>query len=271
MLHYHLSKGLFGSLVTDNLVSWSSSLMFVIQYANWRLCNTWHNPQDDIRISAVDTAKFPRGQFARDMWLLKAFRNAQFRPEELQIRNLRLILTGFDNGEYLSQGKLHLERLSYTFSVIALKNAGLCDLYPAFNIDEAEPTHPVRKDWTNYVKDLRQKWLTTRKTTKSEVRCALNIAQECFPGFDQDDMALLLLSFRERKIKAAKSSFQNPFADLLPSVEVEDIDYKEPAEVRRYSTLRKRMAQLSEASGKRGVELFEQLYEMEEIREDHLG
>ncbi|CVK91348.1 uncharacterized protein FMAN_09490 [Fusarium mangiferae] len=79
MLHHHLSKGAFSSLVTDNLVSWSSSLMFVIQYANWRLCNTWRNPQDDIHICAVDTAKFPRGQFARDMWLFKSFRNAKFR------------------------------------------------------------------------------------------------------------------------------------------------------------------------------------------------
>lgn len=268
MLHHHLSKGPFTSLVTDNLVSWSSSLMFVIQYANWRLCNTRCNPQNDVRICAVHTAKFPRGQFAKDMWLLKSFRDAKFRPEELWIRNLRLDGTGYDNGEYLSQGILHIQGRSKTLSVLALKDAGLWELYPAFKIDGAEPTDPVRKDWTKYIKYLRQKWLDTRKTTKTEVQCALNIAQKCFENFDQDDMALLLLSFRERTLKPAKSSFQNPFADLLRSVEVEDIDYKEPAEVHRYSTLRKRMAQLSEASAKRGVELFEQLYEMEEIRED---
>ncbi|CZR42665.1 uncharacterized protein FPRO_09968 [Fusarium proliferatum ET1] len=263
MLHHHLSKSAFGSLVTDNLVSWSSSLMFVIQYANWRLCNTWHNPQDDIRICAVDTAKFPLGQFARDMWLLKAFRNAQFRPEELQIRKLRLVLTGFDNGEYLSQGVLHINERSCTLSLRGLKNAGLWDLYPEFNINDAKHDADVRTQWTSYVNYFRQVWRVVRKTTKAELQCALNLALKCFPGFDQDDMALLLLSFCERK-----PSFQNPFADLLPSGEVEDIGYKEPAEVHRYSTLRNRMTQLSLASGKRGVELFEQLYEMEEIRKD---
>jgi hypothetical protein len=268
MLHDHLSKGTFTSLGTDNFVSWSSSLMFVIQYANWRLCNTWYNPQNDTRICIVDMKRFPQGQFARDMWLLKSFRHANFKPKEMRIRNLRLIWTGFDNGEYLSQGKLQLEGRSYTFSVLALKNAGLWDLYPEFNIVNAEPTDPVKKDWTNYIKDLRQKWLAIRKTTKAEVQCALKIAEKCFPGFDTDDMALLLLSFRERKLHPESPSFQNPFADLLSPVSAEGLVYEEPVEVERYSKLRERLSKLSEASGERGMKLFEQLYVLEDADED---
>lgn len=35
-MHEHLEKSLFGGLNSDNLMSWSSSLLFVIQYAIWR-------------------------------------------------------------------------------------------------------------------------------------------------------------------------------------------------------------------------------------------
>ncbi|KAF4487805.1 hypothetical protein FAGAP_11341 [Fusarium agapanthi] len=264
MLHHHLHKGRFSTLETRNIVSWSSSLIFVIQYANYRFCNPEIGPPGDIHICALDTSKFPRGQFARDKWLLNWFSSARLSDDEISFRNLRLNISDYNNGEYLSQGKLHIEGRSCTLSVQGLANAGLWDLYPAFNVDDAEPTDPVRKKWPKYVKYLRHKWLAPRKTTKTEVQCALNIAQECFPGFEQDDMALLLLSFRERKLHRENPSFQNPFADELLPVSVDDAIFEEPAEVNRYSTLRKRLSELSEASGERGMRLFEQLYELED-------
>ncbi|KAF5534699.1 hypothetical protein FMEXI_11212 [Fusarium mexicanum] len=267
-LHHHLEKGLFSTFETRNVVSWSSSLIFVIQYANYRFCNPKFGPPGEIHICALDTSKFPHGQFARDKWLLNWFSSAKFSDDEISFRNLRLNISDYNNGEYLSQGKLHIEGRSCTLSVQGLANAGLWDLYPAFNVDDAEPTDPVKTQWPKYVKYLRQKWLAPWKTTKTEVQCALDIAQECFPGFDQDDMALLLLSFRERKLQRAESSFQNPFSDLMPSVPVDNIDYQEPAEVDRYSTLRKRLSELSEASGERGMRLFEQLYQLEDTEED---
>ncbi|KAH7265543.1 uncharacterized protein BKA55DRAFT_535465 [Fusarium redolens] len=114
MLHHHLHKGLYNTRKTNNLVSWSSSLMFVIQYANWRFCNPWFGQPDDIHICAVATSKFPRRQFARDKWLLNSFKNGDFSDEESDFRNLRLNLTQYDNGEYLSQGKLLIEGRSCT-------------------------------------------------------------------------------------------------------------------------------------------------------------
>ncbi|KAM0083887.1 hypothetical protein ACKRZS_003882 [Fusarium odoratissimum] len=207
MLHQHLDKGPFSSNVTDNLVSWSSSLMFVIQ-------------------------------------------------------------SEYDNGEYLSQGVLHIEKRSCTLSLRRLKNAGLWDLYPEFNVNDVENDADVRVQWTKYVKLLRCLWHSTHTTTKANVQCALDIARKCFPGFDQDDMALLLLSFCERKLHRENPSFQNPFADLLPPVAIEDIDYKEPAEVDRYSTLEKRLSELREASGERGMKLFDQLYGLEDTEEN---
>ncbi|KAF4945239.1 hypothetical protein FGADI_12099 [Fusarium gaditjirri] len=265
MLHHHLDKGLSNTLQTNNIVSWSSSLIFVIQYANWRFCQRWLGQPGEIYVCTVDTSKFSRGQFARDKWLLNWFSNARLSDEESNFHNFRIKTTEYDNGEYLSQGKLHIEGRSCTMSLRDLKNAGLWYLYPEFNINDAKPADPVKNEWTNYVKYLRQEWLVTQKTTKAKVQCALNIAEKCFPGFDQDDMALLLLSFCERKLQREKPSFQNPF---LPLVAVEDINYKEPAEVDRYSTLKKRLSELSESSGEHGMKLFEQLYVLEDVEED---
>lgn len=75
MLHAHLTKPLFRKKDAhkhDNLMSWSSSLAFVIQYAIYRWHNGNHSP-GDITICAVDTTKFPRGQFARDTSLIRVY------------------------------------------------------------------------------------------------------------------------------------------------------------------------------------------------------
>ncbi|KAJ4053346.1 hypothetical protein NW761_004879 [Fusarium oxysporum] len=79
ILHGHLES--FRSNEKDNLVSWSSSLMFLVQYENWEFCNWSYAPQDRIYIHAVDTTKFPHGQFVRDKWLLRQFRDTQAAKE----------------------------------------------------------------------------------------------------------------------------------------------------------------------------------------------
>ncbi|KAJ6441760.1 hypothetical protein O9K51_05311 [Purpureocillium lavendulum] len=56
----------------DNLVSWSSSLLCAIQHAAWR-CRTQGLDPGEARVCAVDTRRFPRGQFARDAQLLRAY------------------------------------------------------------------------------------------------------------------------------------------------------------------------------------------------------
>ncbi|KAJ4108418.1 hypothetical protein NW760_003269 [Fusarium oxysporum] len=221
--------------------------MFVIQYANWRFCHPRFSHPVDICICAVDTSQFPRGQFARDKWLLNSFKDAELSDQENNFRDLRLNRSEYDNGEYLSQGVLHIEKRSCTLSLRRLKNAGLWDLYPEFNVNDVENDADVRVQWTKYVKLLRCLWHSTHTTTKANVQCALDIARKCFPGFDQDDMALLLLSFCEP---------------------IEDIDYKEPAEVDRYSALRKRLSELREASEERGMKLFDQLYGLEDTEEN---
>ncbi|KAH7109749.1 hypothetical protein B0J13DRAFT_294967 [Dactylonectria estremocensis] len=99
MLYQHLTKPCFRGVDSDNLMSWSSSLLFVIQYAIWRSHMRNRSPAD-IQICAIDTRKIPPGQFARDMWLLQVYRNIMEQSEEGKgFIRLRLANPAYDNGE----------------------------------------------------------------------------------------------------------------------------------------------------------------------------
>ncbi|RFN49476.1 hypothetical protein FIE12Z_6265 [Fusarium flagelliforme] len=180
----------------DNLVSWSSSLLYVIQYANSRFCKLG----EDVVICAVDTTQFPKGQFVRDMDLLEYFSHGDLTDEEKAFSKLRRSGVRDNNGEYLSQGMLHVEGRSCTLSLRALKEAGLWDLYPEFNINVATLGAPVRSECETYVDLLRGFWGDQCATTKKHIELARNIAAKCFGAFSETDMALLLLAFHKREL-----------------------------------------------------------------------
>lgn len=57
----------------DNLMSWTSSLFFAIQHGLHRHLEDHDHPEySDIRICIVDTRKFPRGTFAKDLDLMRS-------------------------------------------------------------------------------------------------------------------------------------------------------------------------------------------------------
>lgn len=167
-------------------MSWSSSLLFVIQYAQWR-SHVLGIPPARIQMTIVDTSKFPHRQFARDLWLLDRYRSTS-----TDIRNLlRVREGGVDNGEYLSQGILNHKDRSYVFSLGNLIDADLYGLYP-----ELQDRH---KSWTNRVQDLRESWMSKQRTTLEEVQAAMQVGEQCCPT-SPSDMAILPLSFKERKM-----------------------------------------------------------------------
>lgn len=203
MLYSHLNKSCFWGEDTDNLMSWSSSLLFVIQYAIWR-CHRRRRDPTEIEICMIDTRKFPRGQFVRDMSLLRAYREAPEVDEEMRsFFNFRLGSPYFDNGEYLSQGVLHHTGRSSVVSLAQLIQAGLHDLYPQF----ADPA--AMDSWTKRVGFLRSGWSIEHTTTQLDIQKAVEIARACFKSFDAPDVALLLLSFKNRKLRvpATKGTF----------------------------------------------------------------
>lgn len=193
LLFKHLKGIVFSEEKPGNLVSWTSSLLFAIQYAFWRR-RVGRRSSSDIYICAVDTRKFPKGQFVQDTALLNAYHGTAKQMGD-PIENLfdfRLGYEDYYNGEYLSQGAVNHADRSCVFSLGKLIQAGLFELYPEFE----EPGGD--KEWANRVKDLRQKWSVERATTDREIQVALQVGRICFNRFAPCDIASLLLSFKNR-------------------------------------------------------------------------
>ncbi|KIV98557.1 uncharacterized protein PV09_09644 [Verruconis gallopava] len=122
LLYKHFNKQCFDGEETDNLMSWTSSLLFVIQYAVWRRRRRRCHPSQ-IKVCAVDTRNFPHGQFAQDIWLLKAYHATAKRmgDPERKFFDFRIGNEDFYNGEYLSQGKVSHAGRSCVVSLENLK------------------------------------------------------------------------------------------------------------------------------------------------------
>lgn len=241
MLHNHLHKPCFGAgEPDDNLMSWSSSLLFVVQYAIWRSRHharrTTQTPKE-VSICAIDTTKFPRGQFARDMELIRIYgETAEADYDMRKFFDFRLNSSEFDNGEFLSQGKVHHAGRSCVISLDQLVQAGLFDLYP--ELAEGTAGASGKERWTNRVLSLRSGWSTNNHpTTRHDIQTALGLARTCFEAFDVTDVALLLLAFKNRKRK------HNTMTETTDSTEERQKDLKHygPEEVQRYIGIAKRM------------------------------
>ncbi|KAF4627345.1 hypothetical protein G7Y89_g10810 [Cudoniella acicularis] len=196
MIYTHLTKQCCGGEDPDNLMSWTSSLLFAIQYAIWR-CRTFHCHPADIKICAVDTRRFPHGQFAPDMWLLQAYRHfaAQVGGETQKFFRFRLEDERYYNGEYLSQGSVNHASRSCVVSLESLEESGVYDLYPEFAEVQG------MEKWTNRVLELRQGWSIEQRTTPQKIQLASMVTMKCFNNFETIDMVLILLSFKARKIR----------------------------------------------------------------------
>jgi hypothetical protein len=194
LLYMHLNKSCFTGKASDNLMSWTSSLLFAIQYAVWRLrfrrCR-----RSDIKICAVDTKNFPQGQFAQDIWLLKAYHATAKRLGDpmRSFFDFRLENEDFYNGEYLSQGAVNHTDRSCVVSLEHLIQAGLFELYPEFKDARGS------EKWTKRALELRQNWSAEQGTTDREIQLALEMGRKCFTQFEPSDIASILLTFKNRK------------------------------------------------------------------------
>jgi len=203
LLLMHLDKDCFGKgIKRDNLMSWTSSLLFAIQYAIWRSRKSRiRRPLSEIKICAIDTSEFPMGQFVRDLALIQ---QVDQRPSSFIFR---LNYEEYYNGEYLSQGVLNHSGRSRVVSLEGLKNAGLFQLFPEFEDVKGET------QWTKRASELRDKWSTEQVTTDRDIQLALQVAHDCFDPLSQLDVASILLSFKNREyselVAPGESSFKS--------------------------------------------------------------
>jgi hypothetical protein len=116
----------------DNFVSWTSSLLLVLQYAFYR--ERYYADLDlaKINICVVDTSLLPTGVFINDMALIEAFA----RYDSTRYRSLAQLKTlrqgEYYFGEYLSQGTLSIEGCCSVVSMRQIMNDGLGLLRPEF-------------------------------------------------------------------------------------------------------------------------------------------
>ena len=112
----------------DNFVSWTSSLLFAIQYIYYRNSNV-RSPNsnfNNIELYVLDMARFPKGVFLQDLDLIAAY--SAFDSQLAVFQELRQGAYYF--GEYLSQGSLRIEDKCQIVTAASIVRAGLSSLVP---------------------------------------------------------------------------------------------------------------------------------------------
>ncbi|PCD21511.1 hypothetical protein AU210_016472 [Fusarium oxysporum f. sp. radicis-cucumerinum] len=162
----------------DNLVSWTSSLLFALVYifylhANTRDGSTFGN----IHLCVVDTSSFPEAVFLRDVDLIRAYRSFDSRLwnfEGLRCKRRSGFSGYYYFGEYLSQGALKIEGKCQIVPARDIILRGLYDVRPEFaKFENWEPQQSPL--WANAVIELRESFYLTktkqqRTSTEGEQR-----------------------------------------------------------------------------------------------------
>ena len=130
----------------DNLVSWTSSLLFVLQYAFYRYRHH-RTGLNRMFICVIDTSKLPKDVFLRDMDLIRAY--SQFNNRLAEMQRLRCGPCYF--GEFLSQGVLRIKGNCSIVSMQDIIDTGLMQLRPEFEGFEKRPA-----TWAKAVVNLRR-------------------------------------------------------------------------------------------------------------------
>ncbi|CEL02052.1 hypothetical protein ASPCAL01627 [Aspergillus calidoustus] len=172
-----------------NLLSWTSSLLFALQYALYR----HRKDGDDLRhitLIIIDTSLFPQGTFIQDMEVMKLFEHADTRLHKfVEYRE-----TEYYFGEYLTQGPLNIQGRCVFASVQQMIDLGLFTLQPGLADVEQWQCWPKR------VLDYRQLFADKKQvaTRKGDVTTAFDIARHCFGGPWTVPGAIMLLSLQPR-------------------------------------------------------------------------
>jgi hypothetical protein len=164
-------------LESDNLMSWTSSLLFAIQYAFYRHAHSKDGSDfKDINIMVIDTTEYPEGTFTRDMDLINAYSTYSEDLEYFgQLRtNKSHDGEAFYFGEFLSQGALKISGRSKIVSAQSMIDAGLLKLHPSFGQSYENP----KQEWAYKVLELRREYSSLSPTiSRREIGLACDIGR----------------------------------------------------------------------------------------------
>lgn len=184
----------------DNFVSWSSSLLFVLQYAFYRKAYFSGHKLEDMRLCIVDTTKLPDGVFLSDTVLIEAF--SRYDPTNIKslprLKTLRQSQYYF--GEYLSQGALYIEECCAIVSMDSIVANGLYDLREEFQ----GAAQSLNKIWAKEVLRLRQAFSSSEAerpalATERELDAALRIGHS-YGSIWKLPIALAFLALKPRHV-----------------------------------------------------------------------
>lgn len=148
-----------GEVVEDNFVSWTSSLLFAIQYIYYRHMSTRDRSRlEDIDLYIIDTTRFPRGTFMCDLDLITSFRPFEKPRPNKDLKSLHNLRTtkGYYFGEYLSQGSLRIENKCYKISAnVLFDDDRLYRLQPSFAEEHINGIEETPR-WAKSVVQLRE-------------------------------------------------------------------------------------------------------------------
>ena len=179
MLNRHL-RWLGTATDSANFVSWTSSLLFALQYVFYRYNASKDGSElDSICLCVIDTDSFPKGIFLRDMDLIRAYGlyDSDLKYfEGLRTRKHPSLAGSFYFGEYLSQGALKIENKCQLVSAQAIIERGLFKLQPEFK----KSMRATKPEWANEMIRLREVFYQDRAklqpATMEELEAAINIA-----------------------------------------------------------------------------------------------
>jgi hypothetical protein len=191
----------------DNFVSWSSSLLLVLQYAFYRRAYYAYQGHklEDIFLCIVDTTMLPDGVFLSDMPLIKAFSRYTDREAYKSLEHLKNLRQGsYYFGEYLSQGALQVEGCCAIVSMGDIVGDGLYELRGEF--EAAALTS--NKSWANAVLRLRETFscsgsVSPPLTTHGEIEAALRIGNKFGPSLALP-IGLAFLALKPRPAQDAR-------------------------------------------------------------------
>ncbi|PYI05903.1 hypothetical protein BO78DRAFT_419221 [Aspergillus sclerotiicarbonarius CBS 121057] len=212
-----------------NFMSWTSSLLFALQYGLFRHRKVRSKPDlSEILLFILDTRGFPEGTFIKDLDIIDAFKKHSDELRSFSALRRRETRSNrqFYFGEYLTQGELNIQGKCATVSLQQMIDHGLFDLYPRLRNQDKWNLLAIR------VLELREDFAQLPSTTPFEVRKAIEIAQGCFTNRWIVPFAAMLLSLKARdpndaEIVARLSEINSPEELDLQKIQIDVYDLPE--------------------------------------------
>ncbi|KAH7168435.1 hypothetical protein DER46DRAFT_623899 [Fusarium sp. MPI-SDFR-AT-0072] len=211
-LGYHLWKCKDREHNPCNLMSWSSSLLFLLQYGLYR--NTPRSKINSelsaISLIMIDTRDFPDQTFLRDIDAIDCFY-----PYSRHLRQLRIWRTDdLYFGEYLSQGSLDTRGKCVQMTMQQLIDGGLFTVIcPALD----KPNNNWAS-WARTVCNLRDGIRNSQVVDQKQIRSAIFMAKDCVGDRFLVPFALMLLGLRSQQTDDEKIA--NAFRAMFTNEEL---------------------------------------------------